>query len=107
MELQTAIQRMIKDIKKNDIRIQVTGYVKEVIENEKFMLDDTSGKIEVNIKDFDFMFKEDDLINVIGNIEIQLSGEMSIQPEFIQDMQKLNFTYYEKLYEIKKELLNQ
>ena len=107
MEIQTAIQRMIKDIKKDDFRVQVTGYVNELVENEKFILDDTTGKIEVNIQDFNFMFNNDDLINVIGNLEIQLSGEMSIQPEFIQDMKKLNFTYYEKLYEIKKEVLNQ
>jgi uncharacterized protein YdeI (BOF family) len=107
MELQTAIQRMIKDIKKDDVRIQVTGYVKELIENEMFILDDKTGKINVNIKDFNFKFNNDDLINVIGNLEIQLSGEMSIQPEFIQDMKNLNFTYYEKLYEIKKEVLNQ
>ncbi len=107
MELQTAIQRMIKDIKKNDVKIQVTGYIKELIVEDKFILDDTTGKIDVNIKGFDFIFNNDDLVNVIGNLEIQLSGEMSIQPEFIQDMKKLNFTYYEKLYEIKKELLNQ
>ncbi len=107
METQSAIQRMIKDIKINDVRIQVTGHVKEIIEKDKFILEDSTGQIEVNIKEFDFKFKNGDLINVIGDVGIQLTGERSIHPQFIQDMKKLNFTYYEKLYEIKKELLNQ
>ncbi|MFX1274674.1 MAG: hypothetical protein ACFFBP_17885 [Promethearchaeota archaeon] len=107
MEIQTAKQRMIKDIKNDDVRIQVTGYVKDHVENDNFILDDTTGKIKVSIKDFEFHFKNEDLVNVIGDLVIQLSGDMSVEPQFIQDMNKLNFTYYEKLYEIKKELLNQ
>ena len=107
METQTAIQRMIKDIKNDDVRIQITGYVKKLHENEDFILNDKTGQIRVNLKDVEFSFKNEDLVNVIGNLEISMSGEKSIMVEFVQDMNKLNLAYYEKLYEIKKELLNQ
>ena len=105
MESQTARQRMIKDIKNDDVRIQVTGYVKDIIEDDNFILNDKSGEIKVEIKDLDINFEIEDLINVIGNLNLSMSGEKSIQAEIIQDMNKLNFTYYVKLYEIKKDLL--
>ena len=107
MEVQTAIQRIIKDIQNTDVRIQVTGYVVDLVENNSFTLSDETGEIKVNLKDYNFTFKEGDLINVIGDLKISLSGEKSFTPEFVQDMNKLNFTYYKKLYEMKKEILNQ
>jgi len=102
MTFHTAHQRTIQDIKNDDERIQVTGYVKHIIENEQFVLDDKSGEISINIKNIDFRFKEDDLVNVIGDLLINMDGERSIVAEFIQDMSKLNFEYYLKLYELKK-----
>ncbi len=104
MSIQPAKQRVIKDIRNTDVRIQVTGYVKNIIENEQFVLDDKTGEINVNIKNFDFKFKENDLINLIGDVDLSTSGEKFIDAEIIQDMNKLNFEYYQKLYEIKKEL---
>lgn len=97
-----ARQRIIKDIKNDDERIQVTGYVKDITENERFILDDKSGEISIDIKNIDFQFKRDDLVNVIGDLLINMDGERSIVAEFIQDMNKLNFKYYTKLYELKK-----
>jgi len=106
MESQFAIQRTIKDVKNDDIKIQIIGFIKNLVEKDKFTLDDKTGKIEVNIKDIDLDFEEGDLVNVIGEVIIATSGEKSIQAQFVQDMRNLNFSYYQKLYEIKKEILN-
>ena len=95
-----AKQRIIKDIISDDNRIQVTGYVESRINNNQLILDDKTGKINVNITNIEnFNFKDNDLINVIGD----LKGKV-INAEIIQDMTKLNFEYYQKLYQIKKEL---
>jgi uncharacterized protein YdeI (BOF family) len=103
MESTYAKQRIIADIKNSDERVQVTGSVKNITEID-FILDDDSGEIKVNIKDCDFKSKEKDLINVIGDLTINVEGEKIINAEIIQDMNKLNFKYYQKLYELKKEL---
>lgn len=103
MESKHAIQRIIEDIKNSDERIQVTGYIKN-IEVDYFILDDKSDEIKVNIENFDFKSTEKDLINVIGDLTISVEGEKIINAEIIQDMNKLNFKYYQKLYQLKKEL---
>ncbi len=105
MSFQHAKQRMIKDITIDDERIQVTGYIKSRINDELFVLDDQTDQINVSIiKIDDFNFKENDLINVIGDLEFQSTGEKRINADIIQDMKKLNFKYYQKLYQMKKEL---
>lgn len=103
MSSQSAKQRTIKDIKNNDVRIQVTGYIKDLIEKEHLILDDKTGQINVDIKNLDFRNKKNDLINVIGELVISMDGGKTIVAEIIQDMNKLNFEYYLKLYELKKE----
>jgi len=103
MSSQSAKQRTIKDIKNNDVRIQVTGYIKILIEKEHLILDDKTGQINVDIKNLDFRNKKNDLINVIGELVIRMDGGKTIVAEIIQDMNKLNFEYYLKLYELKKE----
>jgi hypothetical protein len=103
MENKSAKQRIIEDITNSDERIQVTGYVKSITE-DYFLLHDETDKIRVKIKDFDFKFKVGDLINVIGDLTISVEGEKIINTEIIQDMNKLNFKYYQKLYQLKKEL---
>lgn len=102
MSKQSAKQRTIKDIRKDDIRIQVTGYIKDPIEQENIVLNDKTGQINVNIKGIDFKHKESDLINVIGELVISMDGGKTIVAEIIQDMNNLNFEYYQKLYELKK-----
>ena len=106
MESQFAIQRTIKDIKNNDIKIQITGYIKNLVGDDNFTLNDNTGEIKVNIKDITLDFEEETLVNVIGELNITMSGEKSIQAQFVQDMKNLNFSYYQKLYELKKEILN-
>lgn len=105
MSIPYAKQRMIKDISIDDERIQVTGYIKSKINDDHIVLDDKTGEISVNIVGIDdFNFKENDLINVIGDLELQSSGEKVINTDIIQDMNKLNFEYYQKLYQLKKGL---
>ncbi|MFX1390543.1 MAG: hypothetical protein ACFE9Z_10805 [Promethearchaeota archaeon] len=105
MTFQYARQRIVKDISIEDERIQITGYIKSKINDTQILLDDKTGEIKVNIVSIeDFSFKENDLINVIGDLEFKSSGEKLINADIVQDMNKLNFEYYRKLYEIKKEL---
>ena len=103
MSIQSAKQRTIDDIKNDDVRIQITGYIKDLVEKEHFILDDSTGQINVDIKNLDFKNKKNDLINVIGELVISMDGGKTIVAEIIQDMNKLNFEYYLKLYELKKE----
>lgn len=105
MSIQSAKQRIIKDIGIDDERIQVTGYIKSRINDDHIVLDDKTGEISVNIIGIDdFNFKENDLINVIGDLELRSSGEKLLNAEIIQNMNKLNFKYYQKLYQLKKDL---
>jgi len=103
MESKFAKQRIIEDIDINDERIQVTGYIKK-IEGNLIILDDKSGEIQVDITNSDIRFKVNDLVNIIGNIELKSDGKNILQGEIIQDMNKLNFKYYQQLYQLKKEL---
>jgi uncharacterized protein YdeI (BOF family) len=102
MSLQSAPQRIIKDIKNDDVRIQVTGFIRDPIEQGSFVLEDRTGDISVDIKNVEFTFKKDDLINVIGELVISMDGGKTIVARIIQDMKNLNFEYYLKLYELKK-----
>ena len=104
MEKQYAKQRMIKDITVEDTCIQVTAYVKEILDDNFIILDDKTGELKVNLKDAEFAFNKDDLINIIGFLNINLDGEKELEAEIIQDMTNLNFNYYRKIYEIKKDL---
>ena len=101
---QFAIQRTIEDVKSDDNRVQITGYVQEISQNDHFIMDDKTGKIKVNIENIEFNYKSNDLINVFGDLMIQVDGEKQIIADIIQDMNKLNFSYYVKLYHLKKEL---
>lgn len=105
MENQFAKQRRINDIQNDDLKIQITGYVKEIKDDNFIILDDKSGQMPVNLKDLEFHFNEGDLINVIGELQIKTSGEKVLDAQIIQDMRTLNFKYYRKLYELKKELI--
>ena len=99
-----AIQRMIIDVKNSDSRVQITGYVKEIVEKDHIILNDKTGDIKVDITNVEFPFKKNDLINAIGELNITMGGEKEVGAEIIQDKKNLNFEYYQKLYEIKKEL---
>jgi len=104
MERDAAIQRTIKDIKNSDIRIQITGYVKDIVENDYIILNDKTEEIKVDIQAVEHPFQKNILINVIGKLNIKLEGEKEVEAEIIQNKSNLNFEYYLKLYEIKKEL---
>ncbi|MFW9940049.1 MAG: hypothetical protein ACFFFT_03350 [Candidatus Thorarchaeota archaeon] len=102
MSLQSAKQRTIKDIRNNDVRIQITGYIKDLVEQDNLILEDRTGKIKVDIKSIDLKNKENDLVNVIGELIISMDGGKTVVAEIIQDMNNLNFEYYLKLYDLKK-----
>jgi len=105
MAFQYAKQRIIKDITIDDKRIQVIGYIKNKIDDNQIILEDKTGEINVNLISInDFNFNENELINIIGDLEFQSTGEKVINADIVQDMNKLNFKYYQKLYQIKKEL---
>ena len=104
MESQYAKQRIISDVKNEDVRIQITGYIKNIVDDQYIVLDDKTGQIKTNIEDVEYNFKENDLINVIGNLIIITSGEKVLKADIIQEMNKLNFDYYQKLYKLKKDL---
>ena len=104
MSREHAVQRIIQDIKSSDSRVQITGFIKDVVDNDYIILKDKSDEIKIDIKKVDFTLQKDDLINVIGELNINMGGEKEIEAEIIQDKKNLNFDYYLKLYEIKKEL---
>jgi len=58
MENQFARQRTIKDIKNDDMKIQITGYVNNLVENDNFTLNDKTGEIVVNIKNLSLELKK-------------------------------------------------
>jgi uncharacterized protein YdeI (BOF family) len=93
---------MIKDIKPEDERVQITGYVKRLVEEEQFVLDDETGEIEVDISNIEFKYQEKDLINTIGNVVKEGNTIKILRAEIIQDKTQLNFEYHKKLYELKK-----
>jgi len=104
MSREHATQRIIQDIKSSDSRVQIIGFIKDFVDNDHIILKDKSNDISVDIKKVDFTFQKEDLINVIGELNISMEGEKEIEAEIIQDKKNLNFDYYLKLYEIKKEL---
>ena len=104
MSREHAAQRIIQDIKSSDSRVQIIGFIKDIVDDDQIILNDKSNDIKIDIKKVDFPFQKDDLINVIGELNIDVEGEKEIEAEIIQDKKNLNFDYYLKLYEIKKEL---
>ncbi|MFW9894230.1 MAG: hypothetical protein ACFFD7_00320 [Candidatus Thorarchaeota archaeon] len=102
MTIQSAKQRTVKDIKVEDERVQITGYVRGPIDERQFTLNDETGEIRIDISNVDFKFKENDLINVIGELVKEGNNIKIFRAEIIQDKEKLNFDYYKKLYELKK-----
>ncbi len=104
MENSYAKQRIIQDISNDDLEIQVMGNIKS-IEGNDLHLSDKTGELRVDIEQVDCSkFTKDDIVNVIGKIEIKTTGEKVLTASIIQDKSKINFNYYQKLYELKKEL---
>ncbi len=104
MSREYAVQRIIQDRKSSDSRVQITGIIKDVGDNDHIILKDKSNDIKIDIKNVDLIYQKEDLIDVIGELNINIAGEKEIEAEIIQDKKNLNFDYYLKLYEIKKEL---
>ncbi|MHA1106165.1 MAG: hypothetical protein ACTSPN_10680 [Promethearchaeota archaeon] len=97
---------MIKDLKNMEIgsQVQIIGFVKGNIE-ENIILDDRTGEITINIKKLKFPFKTDDLVNVFAIVKPTMEGEKKLEAIFFQDMSNLNFDHFQKLHDMKKELI--
>ncbi|MEJ2293557.1 MAG: hypothetical protein P8Y23_02175 [Candidatus Lokiarchaeota archaeon] len=106
MENQSAIQRMIKDIRGDDKNVQITGYIDEVEDQSSFLIQDGTGKLDVYAKKIDLSYSKGDLINVIGELSYGEDNKRILNAVIIQNMKGLNFEYYKQLYEIKKQYLN-
>ena len=103
----SAKRLMIKDLEKMEFGslVQITGFIKSGIEEEKFILDDRTGKITISIKKLKFPFKTGDIVNVFTKIKPTMDGEQKFEAIFFQDMSNLNFEHYQKLYDMNKELI--
>ena len=63
MNNQYAKQRTIRDIKNDDLKIQITGYIDEINNDNTILLDDGTGQITADLKEIEFNLKKKDLIN--------------------------------------------
>ena len=72
----SAKRLMIKDLEKMEIGslVQITGFIKGSIKDEKFVLDDRTGTITISIKNLKFPFKTDDLVNVFTKVKPTMDG---------------------------------
>ncbi len=50
MSREYAVQRIIQDIKSSDSRVQITGFVKDIVDNDHIILKDKSDGIKIDIK---------------------------------------------------------
>ena len=57
MEQQHMTQRIVKDIRNDNTLIEVTGYIKEIIDEHQIILDDTTGKIKINLENIELTLK--------------------------------------------------
>ncbi|TFG16783.1 MAG: hypothetical protein EU531_05355 [Promethearchaeota archaeon] len=105
MGMKPAIQRMIKDIKKDDTKVQITGYIDEMEDKSSFLLQDSTGKIRVHAEKMSLSYSTGDLINILGELDYGEEKERVLTAVIIQNMEGLNFEYYKQLYEIKKQYL--
>jgi len=83
MSREHAVQRIIQDVKSSDSRVQITGIIKEVVDNDYIILKDKSDDIKIDIKNIDFAFQKGDLITVIGELNINVEGEKEVEAEII------------------------
>lgn len=92
-----AIEKEIKDITKEDIRVAVSGVIVNKNQNS-FLLDDSTGQILViseTIPNYNYL-------RVFGRI-IPIEDHLELQAEFIQDLSNINKKIHKKI----KELQNQ
>jgi len=97
-----AVDRKINEIRLEDRRVRIVGMV---IESRPGMciLDDGSGSIKVRTS---HELHAGKLIRVIGQVSIRTNGEIEIDAELIQDMDKLKFDLYKEVYSLKKKFKN-
>lgn len=93
-----AVDRRIDEIKLEDRRVRVIGIV---VDSRPGMcvLDDGTGSVRVRT---DREVQTGKLIRVIGQVSIRTNGEIEIDAEFVQNMDKLKFDLYKEVYDLRK-----
>jgi len=97
-----AADKRISEIKLEDRRVRIVGMV---VESRPGMciLDDGSGSVKVRTS---HKLHAGKLIRVIGQVSIRTDGEIEIDGELIQDMDKLKFDLYKEVYSLRKKFKN-
>src|SRR3989338_5722131 len=86
--------RLIADIKQDDIRVRVVGMIIDKV-GDSLILDDGSGKVTVML-DAPTEFGIKHQVRVLGRV-MQADGGGEIHGEVLQDMAKLNMPLYRKI----------
>jgi len=92
-----AAERAISEIKKDDIRVRVTGTVLDVQEN-RIVLDDGTGKIDA-VFDKPPEVEANQLVRVFGRV-ISLENGFELQGEFAQKQDGLDMELRKKVLEL-------
>lgn len=93
-----AIEKKIKEVTPEDIRVRVFGKVSEV-EDEFIVLEDDTGKIKIQTKE---RIKKGSIIRVFGR-PVQINNNVELISEIIQDMEKINQKLYKRIEALYKE----
>ena len=112
-QFKPALKKDIKEITKDDIRVQILGTVIEYIPGtindsgslSQMILSDGTGNLNVLIdENLDREFKIGDKVRVFGSLIHDAESDTKLYAEIIQDMNKLNIELYKKVEELKKKL---
>lgn len=93
-----AVDRRIDEIKLEDRRVRVIGIVVDSRPGT-CILDDGTGSVRVRTNR---EVQTGKLIRVIGQVSIRTDGEIEIDAEFVQNMDKLKFDLYKEVYDLRK-----
>lgn len=97
-----AVEKSIKEIKPEDIRVRILGAILAVSENE-MIIDDGSGKLEVFFDDSQQTanLREGQLVRAIVRI-LPLANGFEARGEVVQNLDKFDIVLYRKAKEFLK-----
>ncbi|MFH1424400.1 MAG: hypothetical protein ABIG20_01830 [archaeon] len=90
-----ALERLVSDIKEEDIKVRVLGRVAEKAGNY-FVFEDSTGKIRVNGP-----APKEELVRVFGRL-VKTKDGLVLEPELIQDMGKIDEKVYKSWMSLRK-----
>lgn len=95
---QPSIEKQIKDLTKDDVRVAITGLVISKNENS-FFLDDGTSQIPVSVQDSEKMRKAKGYVRVFGRL-MPFEEGFELQGEIIQDFSKIDKALHKKVREL-------